>query len=238
MTDPRPRPVLTPRAMLGRTVELYRARWRTWWGIAAAVVVPFQAVVVGVALAAPDPTAARNPLQLLAITGDFLLVSPLLVGAISLCVAPGQGDAGRGARPALARTLGRWGPLAGAALLYGIAVAGGLVLLIVPGIWMLFALQFTPQAVMLDGASWRAAPRRSFALVRGRFGYVARMTLTVLVVVAGLGVLMQLLLAPLTAGLSAHAETAALLAVGVPVDIVLAPVPAIALTLVYLELRR
>jgi hypothetical protein len=63
------------------------------------------------------------------------------------------------------------------ALLYGLGVVFGTVLLILPGIWLYVAWAFAIPAMLVEGARGRRALGRSFRLVRGRwwptFGTIA-----------------------------------------------------------------
>jgi hypothetical protein len=112
--------------------------------------------------AEPPPAASIVSLGL-----RLLLVAPLMT-ALSVLVVQ---DLGRGREPTLGgalRAAGRRLPaVLGAVGLYVIGVSGGIVLLIVPGIWLLVLWYFAAQAAVVDGLGPVAAVRRSTELVRG-----------------------------------------------------------------------
>lgn len=62
-----------------------------------------------------------------------------------------------------------FGPVLGASLLSGLAVIGGLILLIIPGLIFMVWFSFSSQVVLYENLSWTRALSRSHDLVRGRF---------------------------------------------------------------------
>jgi hypothetical protein len=96
-----------------------------------------------------------------------LLIVPLMT-ALSVVVVQ---DLGRGTEPELGRALRiaarRFPAVLGAVGLYVVGVTGGLVLLVVPGIWLLVLWYFAAQAAVVEEAGPTAAVRRSAELVRG-----------------------------------------------------------------------
>jgi len=70
------------------------------------------------------------------------------------------------------RTRGRLGTLLGAAILYGVGVAIGLVLLIVPGLIAIARWSLVVPLVVIERRGWREAFARSAQLVKGRTGRV------------------------------------------------------------------
>src|SRR5438552_3168370 len=85
-------------------------------------------------------------------------------GAVALRLAPGPD-------PSLREVAGglSYGRLIAVDLLFGVAIAVGLVLLIVPGIIFFTWFALAGPIVELEGRGVRSALRRSRALVRGRF---------------------------------------------------------------------
>jgi hypothetical protein len=85
-------------------------------------------------------------------------------------------DMGEGRVPRVGRALREAGPrlpaVFAAVALYCVSVAGGLVLLIAPGIWLAISRYFGAQVVVLEGLGALAALRRSSDLVRGRWADV------------------------------------------------------------------
>lgn len=70
------------------------------------------------------------------------------------------------------RTRGRLGTLLGTAILYGVGVAIGFVLLVVPGLIAVARWSLIVPLVMIERLGWRPAFRRSNELVKGRTGRV------------------------------------------------------------------
>ncbi|MBA2637800.1 MAG: hypothetical protein H0U79_06225 [Solirubrobacterales bacterium] len=120
---------------------------------------------------------------------DTLVVVPLVTAAHVVAVC----GLGRGEAPSVPRSL-RGGLAAFPAvvlvvLLYVLAVALGLLLLFVPGVWLLVRWYFGTQAVMVDGRRGPDALRRSAELVAGHWWRTAGMVLMILVLGTLLGVM-------------------------------------------------
>jgi hypothetical protein len=83
-------------------------------------------------------------------------------------------------------------PLIGAAILYFLAMAGGLILLIIPGVILSLSLSFAFIAVVLDGESALAALKRSHRLVWGNWwrtlAVVSVPMVVVMILYLGLGI--------------------------------------------------
>jgi hypothetical protein len=83
------------------------------------------------------------------------------------------------------RTRGRLGTLLGAAILYGVGVAVGFVLLVVPGLIAIARWSLVVPLVVIEGRGWREAFARSSEIVKGRTGRVlALIVLTNLIEIA------------------------------------------------------
>jgi hypothetical protein len=112
--------------------------------------------------AEPPPAASAVSLG-----ARLLLVAPLMT-ALSVVVVQ---ELGRGGEPtvggALRAAARRLPAVLGAVGLYVLGVSGGLVLLIVPGVWLLVLWYFAAQAAVVEGVGPVAAVRRSTELVRG-----------------------------------------------------------------------
>jgi len=136
--------------------------------------------VVGLA----DALAARRATSLVTLVSLLLgLVGGLLVqGALVFAVRDlHESRPIAPARELVDRTRERLGTLLGASLLYGVGVAVGLLLLIVPGLIAVARWALIVPLVVIERRGWREAFARSNELVRGQTGRVL-----VLVVVANL----------------------------------------------------
>jgi hypothetical protein len=158
-------------SLMGETFKLF---WRYKWlflAITAIIAVPY---VVAVNLIWGEELADE--------TAPFRWESTVVPGLLSATVVPALITAlhvvsllriADGVQPSVGEAFGlaadRVGPVIGASLVYIVAVAVGLVLLIVPGIYLATSLYFAAQAAVVDGLGPVAAARRSHELVRGRW---------------------------------------------------------------------
>lgn len=129
----------------------------------------FLVVSLADALASTAATFATGIVSLVLALVGGLLVQGALVEVVH--------DVHEGRQPAAAtayyaRTRGRLGTLLGSAILYGLGVAAGFILLIVPGLIAVARWSLIVPLVMIERLGWRAAFRRSNELVRGRTGRV------------------------------------------------------------------
>lgn len=204
-----PRPPLRPLrigGVLDAAIRLYARHAASMWTIVAAVIVPLaviQELLIGASL--PHGAFVHNGVlytptgQLstpaLGRTAEIALgiIAPLLVnGALALFLV----DAYLGQPLDWVRSLRtageRLGGLLWVAIIYGLLVFLGFILLIVPGIWLAVTWSVAIPALMFEGVGGIEALRRSFGLVRGRwwptFGalLVSVIMLVVVLLVVGL----------------------------------------------------
>ena len=162
-------------AVLDDAFRIYRRMFARSVVVAGLV---FAVVGLADALAARRATSLVTLVSLLLGLVGGLLVQGALVFAVrdlheSRPIAP--------ARELVDRTRERLGTLLGASLLYGVGVAVGLLLLIVPGLIAVARWALIVPLVVIERRGWREAFARSNELVRGQTGRVL-----VLVVVANL----------------------------------------------------
>jgi hypothetical protein len=160
--------------------------------LAAAVVLAVPNIanaVMGGAEQAESPIPAATVLVL------FLLALPIymiLIAAVvyRLGAAAGMHEASTG--QALARGVRCVLSLIGAAILYFLAMAGGLILLIIPGIILSLSLSFGFFAIVLDGESALGGLKRSHRLVWGNWwrtlAVVTVPVVIVMILYLGLGI--------------------------------------------------
>jgi hypothetical protein len=165
--------------LVATTFALLRAHLAVFLSLTLMVVAPFVIAVDGVwggALAHGGQVQSTTSAASLTSSALAVLIVPL-VTALHVAVVLGLA---RGEEPTVASALRRAGPrlvpAVVAVALYTVAVGVGLVLLIVPGVWLLVRWYFAAQAVVVDGLSPPAALRRSAELVSGlwwrTFGFV------------------------------------------------------------------
>jgi hypothetical protein len=172
-------------------IKLYRNHARAFIGLAAIVVVPVQILSAFTLAAVPDetevfvqtrfPTPFAPPpivdtsalLVSLAgrlVTFGLALIATQLVAALS---PRAVADAYLGNRPksstSLSFTFGRIGPLVRLAVVTTTLIGVGLVLGIVPGVWLYAAWAVAAPVLLVEGERGASALRRSVQLVRRRW---------------------------------------------------------------------
>lgn len=263
LRDLRPRTVWD---IVDDTFDLYRERFTLFAGIAAVLYVPAYLVYLvysasasarylrtlrGPATTPYDPFGALGTLfegagiYLPLLTLAFLLQT----GATALAVEDHLRDRPTGVGLAYRRTLARLVPLLLGALivvfLVSLAAVGSFFLLGIGGLLVLAYYAFVPQAVVLERRGAFAAGRRSRDLATryfGKaFGLVVFLLLLNLILSAGIYGLVEMIVAvlPKAGDLAAQQVREQNLnqVFQAVVAVVLAPFPAIALTLLYYDLR-
>ncbi|MEX1141201.1 MAG: hypothetical protein WD993_02640 [Thermoleophilaceae bacterium] len=163
----RPREI---RDLLGTAIRIYLGHLPTVLAVGAAVVVPVQLIVAGIGLEEltssyrETSTTAETVLPTVV---SFLVIAPLLA-AITIHVLQrlAAGDAPRPG-PALQAGLDVFPPVFLAVLLAAGAIAVGLAIFIVPGIFLAVRLYFVAQNAVVDRAHGIDALRHSWELTRG-----------------------------------------------------------------------
>jgi hypothetical protein len=157
-------------ALFGDALRAYRARAGTFLLVAAAVAVPAEVVVSGIGLEqlTGPYQESSSPAEIIIPTAvDFLVVAPLITAtciyALREIAAGGAPRAGQ----TLAAGLDAFAPMFVAIVLAAIGIALGLVLLIVPGVFLAVRWYFVPQAVVLEEARGPAALSASGRAVQG-----------------------------------------------------------------------
>jgi hypothetical protein len=164
-----------------------------------------------------------------------VLTGPLATGAVVLAVSDAYLGRSVDSGAALRRAANRLGSLVLVGIVQGVLVGVGLLLLIVPGFIFLAWTAVMPAVVVLEDASASDAFTRSRSLARDRMGHVLRTIL-----VGGLIYLVGFVLAGMAGALlpSGVAESPKVSNLLMQiVQILLYPVLAVAVTLLYYDLR-
>jgi hypothetical protein len=224
-------------ALFADSLGVYARNARSFLALSAAIVVPVHLAVEGVGMeqltsgydSSPGVAEAIVPTAV-----SFLVVAPL-INAICIdalhAVAEGRRPL---ARQTLLAGLEAFAPIFLAVVLAGAGIVLGLLLLVIPGIYLGVRWYFVPQTVVIEGARSTSALARSGRLVQGRFWR----TLGLLVAV-NLAALLPgiLLIAPFDA-LASSADRAVWSMVGsIATETVTAPFVALFSTLLYYDLR-
>jgi hypothetical protein len=225
---------------MGQAIALYRARFLLYLGLIAIPVVPVGIAMVVLAAVAPDPGGASTRITGIDVAAEFLLVMPLAQAAISYTVA-GQ-LAGRKVTLAdtLRAVLPRFSVLVGTVILSALAILVGLIAFVLPGLVMAIWFQFVGQVVILENLTFGSALRRCRDLVRNSWWRTLRDVLVIGIIDGIAGVLVAALFGGVTVPQDASDRTKLVLplAANIPSAILVLPFSTIALTLVYLRLRR
>lgn len=205
--------------------------------LSAAVVVPVHVVVEGIGLerlSGPyDSTPTIAEAAVPTVVG-FLVVMPIITAICIHALRSIAAGARPGAGEAFVYGFEAFTPLFFAVLIAAVGIAAGLLLFILPGVYLAVRWFFVPQAVVIDGARGVDALRESGNVVSGfwwrTFGLVVMINLA-----AALPAL--LITAPFT-GIAANTDDAIWSLVGtICAESVTAPFVALFSTLLYYDLR-
>jgi hypothetical protein len=225
-------------ALLRDSYSIYTRHFATFVALGALVVVPAELIVGGVGLeqltSDYDATPGFAELAIPAVVA-YLVVGPLVTAICIHSLRSVATGGSPGAREAIVNGFESFTPIFFAVLLAALGITVGLLLLIVPGIYLFVRWWFVPQAVVLERAREAGALRASGRLVEGvwlrTFGLIALVNLIAAVVAVVLG-------APFTAAADATNRTVWALAGQIVATSVTQPFAAIYSTLVYFDLRE
>jgi hypothetical protein len=166
--------------ILSTAFQLYRRHWRTLLAIAAVVVVPltllqylFQDLVHtqgettrnGIVETAPWAVGIAGLLAALAAALMYLV----LTGAITRAVAAEVAGEDPSVEQSYRFGFHRLGPVLLVSVLVGLAILGGLILFVIPGIYIGVRLAVSVEALVVEGRRGTEAMGRSWGLVGGHW---------------------------------------------------------------------
>jgi hypothetical protein len=238
---------LTVGEILVAAFDLYRQQAVALWTIVAVVVIPAQALIViverlilsggqsraiGGTIYTTDSTGL---LAIVVIVVTFLSVI-VTIGALSKCLLDAYTGHPSGWRHSLQFAADRVGPLAWLAIISGVLLAIGYILLIIPGIFLTISWIVAVPVVMFEGSSAFAALRRSYDLVQGRWW--ATFGALVLAIIALIGI--AFVLGALLGGVSTNHISLILVIGGIGriiAALVTYPIVAAVSAVIYIDLR-
>jgi hypothetical protein len=228
--------------MLDRTVQLYRARFGPLLAIAASAALVQLPFVLAITPGKPPPPDASlreilsmslgaSPMALSLFGLLSSLVVTIVYGALTRAVLMAHEGRPIDVGEAFRASLARLPTLLAIGLLALLATIVGLILLIVPGIYIVLGFSFSYLVVMAEGAGVRAALARSWALARNLrwriFGLIGVWVLLQMVVSYAVGGAMALVgLGGLASRIAGHLASAAVM-----------PCYSLSLCLAYFEAR-
>jgi hypothetical protein len=227
--------------LLSAAFRLYRRYWRTLVAIAAVVVVPLTLVQYGIGhwvrshgqqlhdqvVVSTSFWAVASASLLAALVG--LLLYQVLTGAITRTIATEVAGQDLGLEQSYRFGFARLGPILVVGILVGLATLLGLIVFIIPGIYIGVRLAVSIQALVVEGKRGTEAMRRSWDLVGGHWWHAA---FTLLVAALLTGVVNAVITAPFSAGAWFIQGIAAAVATTVTL-----PFGALVGVLLYLDLR-
>jgi hypothetical protein len=235
---------LPPRSIgeiLSAAFQLYRRHWRTLAAIAAVVVVPLTLLQYGAghwfrtngqqlqdtAEVSTSLWTVASASLLAALVG--LLLYQVLTGAITRTIATEVTGHDLDLEQSYRFGFARLGPVLVVSILVGLATLLGLIVFIIPGIYICVRLAVSIQALVIEDRRGTEAMRRSWDLAAGHWWHAAFTLL-----VAGLitGVVNAVITAPFSAGAWLLQGIAAAIATTVTL-----PYGALVGVLLYLDLR-
>jgi hypothetical protein len=182
--------------ILGAAFRLYRARFWLFALIALAVVVPADVLIYGVAgewLWTSPSFGDSMPIGagVASFLAPLLVTTPLITaGHVHAVMDLADGRPGS-ARRSLAAAARRLTPVAAAVLLAGVGATLGLVLLVVPGVYLWARWFLAAQAVVAEDLGPIEALGRSADLVRGQWWRIFGIALLISIVAGVLSALVQ-----------------------------------------------
>jgi hypothetical protein len=235
---------LPPRGIgeiLRAAFQLYRRHWRTLVAIAAVVVVPLTLLqyVIGhwvrslgeqmrdQVVVSTSFWAVASASLLAALVG--LLLYQVLTGAITRNIAAEVAGQNLDLEQSYRFGFARLGPILVVSILVGLATLVGLIVFIIPGIYIGVRLAVSVQALVVEGKRGTEAMRRSWELVGGHWWHAA---FTILIA----GLITAVVNAVITAPFSAGAWLLQGIAAAVATTVTL-PYGALVGVLLYLDLR-
>jgi hypothetical protein len=224
-------------ALFGESLRVYLRHAGTFLALSAVVVLPVHLAVQGVGMEQltagydDSPTVAETAIP---IAVSFLVVAPLIN---AICIhALRMIEAGErpGAREALVAGFESFAPIFFAVVLAAIGIAIGLLLLVLPGIYVAVRWYFVPQAVVIEGRRAAGALARSSQVVQGFWWRTLGLVVLVNIAVVVPGLVLS---APFTAVADGADRQVWALIGAVAAETITAPFVALFSTLLYYDLR-
>ena len=166
--------------ILSTAFRLYQRHWRTLLAIAAVVVVPITLLhyLLGDLVRTQGETTRNGVVEtatwsvgiaglVAALAG--ILMYLVLTGAITRAVAAEVAGQDPSVEQSYRFGFHRLGPVLRVSILVGLATVGGLILFIIPGIWIGIRLCVSVEALVVEGRRGTQAMGRSWGLVGGHW---------------------------------------------------------------------
>ncbi len=215
---------MSPTAVIGQTWDLYKKQWRHLIPIALVVYAILGVVSILLTWALGWLGALLG--AFVSLLGVFWLQAALVEAVAD--VRDGRAD--MSISETFAQGRAHLGSVLVAGLLAAVAITIGLILLIVPGLFLMTIWCLIVPVIVLESRSAGESFGRSRELVRGDGWNVFGLIVLVFLILIGAGIILGLLLSWLPGWLGSYIQS-------VVSNSITAPFVAVALTLVYFELR-
>lgn len=178
--------------ILKASAVLFRERWSTLLGVAAVLIIPISAANAAFATRLPTFEPGDMPTRedlesvlSVAIVAILVqvLIAPLLTAAVSWIAAKGYLGQETGGREAFRIAIAKLLPLIWVGILTFLAIVGGLILLIIPGIIFWLRLSFGSTALIVEDLKGTRALSRSWNLSKGSMGKIFLTLIATLILV-------------------------------------------------------
>lgn len=226
-------PARAPRSaprLIGETFQLYGRYPLLFLILAAGVVVPYRLIVLAAIRTGPFTEGGLSfGTSMLLFLTDWAVVDPLVSALHVHAVA--EVEEGRAPRlgPVARRGLVVLPLVASATIMSGLAFFGGLILFVLPGIYIWIRLTVTAQTAAIERQGWIPALRRSWGLTEGSFLHVFLFVICISVIAVLPGFLIDRVLPDeITLGSSLA---------GLAVQVLVISFTALATALLYFDLR-
>ena len=178
--------------ILDQAFSLIRNHFGLLFGIVAVTIIPLQLVIGFLTNHIQETIRAGGDVQQLAILQSVLAVfvalplSILVNAAVIYAVASVYLSQPTTVGASFGHALKRLLPLIGTTILTGLAIMGGFILLIIPGIIFAFWFSLSQHVTVLENTAGTAALTRSKALMKGNIGTAFALGLLLWVIIFGL----------------------------------------------------
>ncbi|MCX7408036.1 MAG: hypothetical protein NTZ32_08130 [Planctomycetales bacterium] len=175
--------------ILDQAISLLRNHFGLLFGIVATTIIPFSAILGLVQYSLIASGDRQTAVTVAGIASIFvgmpltLWVNAAVIHAVASLYLSRSTTIGESFRHALRRLF----PLLGTFILTVLAIMGGFILLIIPGVIFTFWFMLSQHVTVLEGIAGRAALGRSRALMKGNIGTVFVLGLVVGLINIGIG---------------------------------------------------
>lgn len=172
--------------LIADTVRLYRRYPLIFSVLAAAVIIPYDVIVLGATRSGvlTGSSLSFGVLSLLTLI-EWCLVGPL-ISALHVHAVREAREGGRPRLAAVARQGLRVLPVVVAAsIISGLGIAAGMVALVIPGVILMLRWVVVAQSAAIDHEGWIPALRRSAQLTDGHYGHVFVFVICITLITTG-----------------------------------------------------